>query len=148
MEPKKHSKFFTTSHVVHAYMYYVSHRSTSVSNFPSALHRKNRNISLNNHGKDTKSQKAVLACKHLQILKQHFRLQWKCTLIEQVRKETLSQGMRKLSKQREHFWILNLKATGQTNSRFKWFCLKCSCAYYFCVHRSLTTTCIETGKKH
>ena len=57
----------------------------------------NFNICLKNHRKDTKLKKLILTCKHLNELNHNFQHLADFTLIEQIRKKTLTEETRKTS---------------------------------------------------
>ena len=68
------------------------------------------NIRLNNHRKDSKNKKPILACNHFQNSNHNFQRDAKFTLIEQIMKSfTTTKQLRLLLKKWENLWILKLK---------------------------------------
>ena len=68
-------------------------------------------IRLNNHRKDTKDPSTRSACKHLCPPNHDFNTHGKFSIIEQLRNITSSSSkiLKERLKQRENFWIKNLK---------------------------------------
>ena len=63
----------------------------------------------NNHRKDAKSEATNLPYKHFNEQNYNFQQHAKFTLIERTKKQTISEEIRTLLKQRENFWVLKLK---------------------------------------
>ena len=62
----------------------------------------------NNHRKDAKLEKPILARNHFIESNHNFQKHAEYTLIEQIRKQMATEETRKLLKKRENFWILKL----------------------------------------
>ena len=67
------------------------------------------NIPLNNHRKDTKSQASILACKHFSEQNHKYQQHAEFNLIEQIKKQTITEETRALLTRRGNFWVLKLK---------------------------------------